>query len=185
MPAPHRSAMKLEKNDEYDIKKSMEKIGPLYPVLKDTEGKIIDGIHRKQADKNWPEHIVSVSGYMTAVARIVANVQRREVTPEEKSDMLKELAEATNWTSEQIAESTGMSISWVRKYLPSEFKNQDMAKLANKKHEKKPKIDQEAREEPKNGPRKQTSSSVGCPNCRSAMVPLRVCLECGEMVKPS
>jgi hypothetical protein len=52
MTAPHRSAITTEKTDEYDIRKSMEKIGKLYPVLKSTDGKIIDGIHRKKADKN-------------------------------------------------------------------------------------------------------------------------------------
>ena len=37
------SAIKLADTEEYDIKKSMEKIGPLYPVLKSADGKIIDG----------------------------------------------------------------------------------------------------------------------------------------------
>jgi len=166
------SAIKLADTEEYDIKKSMEKIGPLYPVLKSADGKIIDGMHRKHADKNWPEYTVDVSGHMVTVARIVANVQRREVSPKEKTKMLRKLAEATHWTPEQIAENTGMSISWVRKYLPSEFKNEDMANLASKKHEK---------------TRKTVSAKElpVCPSCKSEMILVRICQECGEMMKVS
>ena len=170
MTAPHRSAKKFRKTDEYDIKKSMEKIGPLYPVLKSADGKIIDGMHRKHADKNWPEHVVNVSGHMTTVARIVANVQRREVSPREKTAMLKELAEETCWTPEQIAENTGMSISWVRKYLPSQYKDKAMADLANKKHERARKI-------------VSVKEVPICPNCKSNLVLVFVCPECGGMIE--
>jgi ribosomal protein L32 len=172
MTATRCGATKLAKNDEYDIKKSKEKIGPLYPVLKSADGQIIDGKHRKLADKDWPECTVNIKGDAVLIARIVANVQRREVSPKEKTDMLKELAEATHWTPEQIAENSGMSISWVRKYLPSEFKNGDMAKLASKKHEK---------------TRKTVSAKElpVCPSCKSEMILVRVCEECGEMMKVS
>jgi ParB-like chromosome segregation protein Spo0J len=168
MTAPHRSAIKLAYTDDYDIKKSVEKLGPLYPVLKSADGKIIDGIHRKHADKNWPEHTVNVTGDMVLVARIVANMQRREVSPKEKTDLLKELAEATHWTPEQIAENTGMSISWVRKYLPSKYKNNEMAKLAKKKHAKR---------------RKPVRPTNKCPDCGCTMIPFFICSECGCMVE--
>jgi ParB-like chromosome segregation protein Spo0J len=170
MSASHRSAIKLEKPEEYDIKKSMEKIGKLYPVLKSQDGKIIDGMHRKAADKNWPEQTVEIEGHMVLVARIVANMQRREISPKEKTGMLKELAETTHWTPEQIAENTGMSISWVRKYLPSEYKDKAMADLANKKHEK-------AREAP------SVEEVPICPNCKSNLILVYVCQECGDMIE--
>jgi len=165
MTAPHRSATKFRKTDEYDIKKSLEKIGPLYPVLKSADGKIIDGLHRKHADKNWPEHVVNVSGHMTTVARIVANVQRREVSPREKTAMLKELAEETCWTPEQIAENTGMSMSWVRKYLPGKYKDEEMAELAKKKHRK----------------RESLRPNDECPDCGCTMIHVFICSECGYM----
>ena len=169
MTATRRSAMKIEKTGEYDIKKSMEKIGQLYPVLKSKDGKIIDGMHRKHIDKNWPEHVVDVSGYMVAVARIVANVQRREVLPKEKTTMLKELADETGWTAEQIAENTGMSISWVRKYLPPKYKDGKMAGLALMKHKRtKKKVQIETRQETR------------C-KCGHPMVLMYVCLACGSM----
>jgi hypothetical protein len=168
MTAPWHSAITIEKTDEYDIRKSMEKIGHLYPVLKSKDGKIIDGIHRKHADKKWPELVVDVVGHMAAVARIVANVQRREVSPKEKTAMLKELAEETNWTPEQIAENTGMSTSWVRKYLPSKYKNKEMGELAKKKHGKR---------------RKPARPSNKCPDCGCTMIPVFICSECGCMVE--
>lgn len=170
MTAPRRSAIKIEKTVEYDLKKSMKKIGQLYPVLKSKDGKIIDGIHRKHANKNWPELVVDVSGYMTTVARIVANVQRREISPKEKTTMLKELVEETHWSPEQIAENTGMSISWVRKYLPSQYKDKVMADLADKKHEKARKI--------------VSAEEVSiCPNCKSDLILVYVCPECGNMTE--
>jgi transcriptional regulator with XRE-family HTH domain len=168
LTAPRRSAIAFKKTDEYDIEKSMEKIGPLYPVLKSADGRVIDGMHRKNVDKDWPEHVVNVTGSMALVARVIANVQRREVSPEEKSAMLKELAEETHWTPEQMAENTGMSINWVRKYLPSKYKNEQTAKLASKKHE-----------------RSRTVVSVEevpiCPECKSDLFLSHICRECGHM----
>jgi len=172
MTATRRSATKLENPQDYDLKRSVESIGRLYPVLTDPKGRIIDGMHRLSVDKNWPKHVVnSVSDERSfLVARLVTNVQRREVQPEEKKKMLKELAEETKWTPEEIAKHTGMSVSWVRKYLPSEFKNGQMAGLAIKKHKK---------------PRKKISTQELpiCSTCKSTLVLFHVCLECGEMTK--
>jgi ribosomal protein L32 len=166
--ATRRSAIKLRNTEKYDIKKSALTIGKLYPVLKSADGKIIDGMHRKHVDKNWPEHIVNVSGHMATVARIVANVQRREVSPKEKTNMLRQLAEETHWTPEQIAEKTGMSISWVRKYLPYKYKNKEMGELAKKKHGKR---------------RKLVRPANKCPNCGCTLIPVFICPECDYMVK--
>jgi ParB-like chromosome segregation protein Spo0J len=165
----HHGAIVLEKPKEYDIRKSMEKIGSLYPILKSLDGKIIDGMHRKNADKNWPEVEVNIEGNQVLVARIVANMQRRKVSKEEKTDLLKELAEATHWTPEQISENTGMSISWVRKYLSSNYKNKKMAQLARKKRKK-------ARVAP-------AKEVITCPDCRSNLILVYVCPECGHMTE--
>jgi len=170
MTAPRRSAsIVLKKSDEYNIGKSMEKIGPLYPVLMSQDGRVIDGIHRLHANKNWPKHIVPITGSKVRVARIVANLQRREVPPKEKTIMLKELAQETHWTPEEISENTGMSISWVRKYLPSEFKDKNMAELASKKHKKE-----------KSKPSGRTFIGHTC-HCGTPMILMYVCPNCGDM----
>jgi ParB-like chromosome segregation protein Spo0J len=170
LTAPRRSAIVFNKTDEYDVKKSMEKIGYFYPVLRSADGRVIDGMHRKNADKNWPEHVVNITSDMILVAQIVANMQRRKISKKEKSDLLKNLAKATHWTTAQIAENTGMSLSWVRKYLPPAYKDKRMTKLANKKHEI-----------------SRTVMCVEelpiCPNCESTLVLFLVCRDCGYMAE--
>jgi hypothetical protein len=168
--ATRRGAAKLEKTEDYDLKKSKMSIGPLYPVLTDSKGRIIDGMHRLVADKDWPKYIVnSINDERSLlIARIVANVQRREVQPEEKRTMLKELADETNWTPDQIAEHTGMSANWVRKYLDKEHKNARMSKLASRKHEM-----------IKTG--KNPEKSEHTCRCGARMKLVYCCPSCGEM----
>jgi len=60
------------------------------------------------------------------IARLVANVQRREMTKEEKTLLLTEIAEATKWTPMEIANATGMSYTWIMKYLPDKYKDPEM-----------------------------------------------------------
>jgi len=172
MVATRRSATKLEKPKDYNLKKSKESIGPLYPVLTDSKGRIIDGMHRLAADKDWPKlSIDSISDKRSfLIARIVTNVQRRHVQPEEKRKMLKELADETNWTADEIAGNTGMSANWVRKYLDQEHKNIKMSKLASRKHEL-TKAEKELK----------TPAGHSCRKCGSHMELLYCCLDCGEM----
>lgn len=171
--ATRRGATKLEKPEDYDLKKSKESIGPLYPILTDSKGRIIDGMHRLAADKAWPKFKVdSIKDKKSLlIARVVTNVQRREVQPEEKRKMLKELADETKWTPDQIAEHTGMSANWVRKYLDTKHKNTKMSKLASRKHEL-----TKAEKNPE-------KSEHTCQKCGSCMELLYCCPDCGEMEK--
>lgn len=111
-------------SEEYDIKKSIEKIGHLYPVLKDKHGNVIDGDHRLIEDPEWPtktlEHIDNP--VQLVIARLIANICRRDVPSEEKTKWVKQIAELTGWTPKQIAENLPVSYSWVMKYIPDEFK---------------------------------------------------------------
>lgn len=159
-----KKSIALRRPADYNLKSSKEVVGPLVPVLKDKNGRLIDGLHRLHADKDWPTRTIAISGVKSDIARIVINVQRRQVPPKEKTKMLKDLAKKTGWSPEQIAEKTGMSVSWVRKYLPSKYKNKEMAKLAKKKHRERKK-----------------SSRPKCPNCESVVIPIFVCTECGYM----
>jgi len=162
LTAPHRSAIKLQKTEDYDLKKSYNSIGQLCPVLKDAKGRIFDGMHRKEADKNWPEYEVKrINDEKTfLIAKIVANNQRRKVSSQEKRQMLNELAQETKWSVDEIAEHTGFSASWVRKYLSQEFKNAEMSALAS---------------------RKPKSSKHLCPKCGSPMHQMYFCSDCSEM----
>jgi len=57
-----------------------------------------------------------------AIARLIANVCRRTVSAEEKTEWLRQIAELTGWTPRQIAENLPVSYTWVMKYLPDEYK---------------------------------------------------------------
>jgi hypothetical protein len=83
MNATRRSAIRLKKAKDYDLRKSEEKIGSLYPVLMDADGRVIDGMHRLSVDKNRPKKVLPIHGADSLIAQIMANVQRRKVPPEE------------------------------------------------------------------------------------------------------
>jgi len=107
-------------------------VGRLYPVLLDRHGNIIDGMHRLKADKNWPK--IRLENIQTEeqrlIARLIANVCRRHVPAKEKTQILARLAEIyqkegvePGKIAYKIAEKTGMSYTWVMKYLPDKFKD--------------------------------------------------------------
>jgi predicted DNA-binding ribbon-helix-helix protein len=114
------------------LKLSSKRVGRLYPIILDAHGNIVDGLHRLEADPNWPKirlsHIASDKDRL--VARLIANVCRRNVSAEEKSQMLEELGEVYVKAgvkpgaelARKISEETGMSFRWVMKYLPDKFK---------------------------------------------------------------
>lgn len=109
-----------------EIRKTFEKYGPLYPVLVDKNGNIIDGFTRKKVDPNWPE--IKLEWVDNEIDRlkigIIANFHRREITAEEISKKLAKLKELTGWNVKQIAENLGVSKQWVYQYLPQKYKDQ-------------------------------------------------------------
>ena len=97
----------MSEDKKYDVAKSTEQVGALYPVIVDAENKIIDGFHRLSLDPNWPvfklPHIQTKEQFL--MARIIANIHRREVTAQEKSRWLSKLAAETGWTPKEIADA--------------------------------------------------------------------------------
>jgi len=117
----------------YDLAKSRRSVGPLYPILLDAHGRIIDGLHRREADANWPsvmlEHIKTERERL--VARIVANTCRRDVSLEERGAQIQELAKLLAQEGvkreqmvSKIAELTGLTDRYIRMLLPEEFKRE-------------------------------------------------------------
>ncbi|MEM3550937.1 MAG: ParB/RepB/Spo0J family partition protein [Candidatus Bathyarchaeia archaeon] len=114
------------------LRSSGRHFGRLYPVLLDKHGNVIDGLHRLEADPNWPrirlDHITSSEDRL--VARLIANVCRRKVSAVEKSQMLEELGKLYIKAgvkpgaelARKISGATGMSFRWVMKYLPDKLK---------------------------------------------------------------
>ena len=115
-----------------ELKVSSERIGQLYPILVDYHGNIIDGEHRFRANNKWKkvklEHIKTEKDGL--IARIVSNTIRRNVSREEKRNLLGGLGEIylregiePGKIAYAIARETGMSYRWVMKYLPNRFKD--------------------------------------------------------------
>lgn len=124
-------------SEEYDLYKSEKKIGQLYPVLLDKEGKIIDGLHRLNIDSQWRtetlEHIDTQEKFLKA--RIISNLHRRTVPSSEIRAWLNELAEIAltehniepGKISTWIAEETGYVARHVRSYLDEKYKEMKFA----------------------------------------------------------
>jgi hypothetical protein len=129
-------------SEEYDLKKSENKIGQLYPVLVTKDGKIIDGFHRKDADPNWKTMVVPEidDEEKLLAARLIANFHRRQVSKEEKEEWINGLAQIykaqglgvssikgdgiQNEIKQKIMEVTGLSESTVSRHLANEFKSE-------------------------------------------------------------
>ena len=120
-----------EEHEVSDLKHSSKIVGKLYPVLLDADGNIIDGQHRLAADSNWPAVRLSRirSEREHLLARLISNVCRRTVSPKEKKEMLGRLGAIflkeggkPGELAYRLAEETGMSYTWVMKYLPDKYK---------------------------------------------------------------
>jgi hypothetical protein len=75
---------------EYDLKKSIEGLGKLNPILKDAHGNIIDGFHRQEVDPNWNAITIGEidNPAKLELARLATNFCRRHMTSEEIRDKL-------------------------------------------------------------------------------------------------
>lgn len=115
-----------------ELKYSSKRIGQLYPILIDYYGNVIDGEHRFGVDEKWKRmrlgHIRTEKDRL--IARIASNIVRRSVSSKEKKELLGKLGEiylnegiAPGKIAYTVAEETGMSYTWVMKYLPYRFKD--------------------------------------------------------------
>lgn len=105
------------------LRKSKAAFRWLYPVLRAKDGSVVDGDHRLAADPSWKSITIAEvdSEEKKALARIACNFVRREVSAEEKSEMLGALARL-GWGVKKIAEETGLALRTLYKYLPAEAK---------------------------------------------------------------
>lgn len=118
-------------SEQYDLKKSEEGIGQLYPILEAKDGEIIDGFHREEVNKNWKrvrlENIDTEEKKL--VARLVANFHRRIVPYEEKKRGINGLAEILSKQdiggipiSQKLCVITGIPTDTIREYLEVKYK---------------------------------------------------------------
>lgn len=78
-----------------DLQSSEKAVGQLYPVLRDAEGKVIDGWHRLDANPNWKS--VVLKDVKTEEDRLIVsahvNLGRRDISVNEKRNIVNDLAE--------------------------------------------------------------------------------------------
>ena len=107
-----------------ELRKSKDVVGQIFPVIKDQNGKILDGFHRKRIDPDWKEIVVNVKDDMEALLiRVHSNVLRRRVDEKEKLEWVKDARsilqkKGLKGTQEEIAKALGMSTGWVSNYDP-------------------------------------------------------------------
>lgn len=104
------------------LRESAEKIGQIYPVIKDAKGNILDGYHRKRIDPNWKEIILPIEDELESLqVRIHLNNLRRTIPVEEKKRWIKlarQILQKRGFkgTQKEIANALGMTRQWVTKY---------------------------------------------------------------------
>ena len=83
------------KNRLKDLRKSTRAVGQLYPVLRDSSGKVIDGFHRLDVDPDWKsitlENVENEEGRL--IVSVHANILRRGISRKEKMKKINDLAE--------------------------------------------------------------------------------------------
>lgn len=112
---------------------TLEKIGKLTPILLDAHGNIIDGFHRVKKDPKWKDYSVTCGQIddptKLALARLASNVCRRIVSSDEIQDAIRKLHKTKGWTPKQLAEMTGMGLTWAYAHWPNDIKDKTMQAL--------------------------------------------------------
>ncbi len=94
----------------YELSKG--RVGPIDPIIRDSEGKIVDGFHRFEANPDWP--MVQRDDIDTPrkhfAVRIARNSMRRVVPPEETANSVKRLME-------EIIEEEGPGVNVVKEIV--------------------------------------------------------------------
>jgi len=122
-----------EGSDLTELTRSIEKIGVIEPIIvrKKANGKyeLVGGGRRVSASKcaGLKEILAIVrelSDEEAFVFQVSENLQRIDLTDEEKTKLVVFCAEKYKWKPKEIAQKISMSADWVYKYLPSQYKDQ-------------------------------------------------------------
>jgi len=148
---PFKDVLPPLTTEEFDaLKADIKKNGVKHPIVVDQDGNIIDGHHRYRIDKNAPVIIVDIPEEERPAATIRFNMQRRNLSHEQKQEVREqqkkiagELREA-GYSQKAIAGVLGVSREWVREY--GNITNGTNANSYKPEHDCRVKIPKEARE---------------------------------------
>jgi ParB/RepB/Spo0J family partition protein len=133
---PFQCRLIAEDPDLLELTESVKTYGVLEPVLvrpkPDGLYEIVAGERRVRAAVKArlievPVNIKSLTDEEAFVVQLTENLQRKDLSEEEKSRALGELARRTGWNAQQIADKLKMSERWVYKYLPQKLKDEEKA----------------------------------------------------------
>ena len=124
---------------DYNLKKSQKVVGQLYPVLLSKDGKVIDGKHRLEQEKDWrvEEHSEIDTEYKYFCARLISNFNRRRMNADEIAIYVNKMAEILwqeglrarpekNSIAQKITDDVGWkSSTTVHVYLDDKYKAKD------------------------------------------------------------
>ena len=160
---------------------SIKQYGILEPILvRQKPGalfEVVAGERRLAAAKKAgltriPAIVKDVTDEEALVLQLTENLQRKDLTEEEKSGALAELARRTGWSAQQIADHLKMSERWVYKDLPGEFKKVEPEQLAKGREESQESIDSarralssESQDTPQGILTKEKPKTVSCARC--------------------
>jgi ParB/RepB/Spo0J family partition protein len=114
-----------------ELTESIKAMGVLQPILVRPKPnglyEIVYGQRRARAAEKAglvevPVTIRFLSDEEAFTLQLTENLQRKDLSEEEKARALGELAKRTGWNAQQIADKLKMSYAWVCRYLPEEFK---------------------------------------------------------------
>jgi len=118
-----------------DLKKSLKVVGQIYPILRDSKGRVIDGFHRLGLNSNWKS--ITLENVETEEDRLIvsahANLARRHISKKERVAIINNLAEIyykkglrPDHREKRLIESGGR---WNKPYEQTVIVNQILDKL--------------------------------------------------------
>lgn len=180
---PFQSRLAVDQAEIDELAATIKQYGVLEPILvrpKDAGHFEIVGGHRRleAAKKAGLTQIGAVirplSDEDALLCHFIENIQRKDLTEEEKTRFLGELAKRTKWTAQQLAEKLGMSYTWVTKYLPDVFKDKEMAERGKAGGEVKAEEADKSKEEvdkslaTRRVAEEQTAQTIECALCHNS-----------------
>jgi len=126
--------------DVESLRKSVQQVGKLYPRLVNQDGKVLDGNHRADVDKDWEVKVIPTENrFKELLVRAHAH-HRRRVPQEETRALIEEMAEALEKDglpkteiATKLIEALPYSENYTRSLIPDIYKNLAMSQLAEQK----------------------------------------------------
>lgn len=133
----NRNVRKLNVEEELEhLKKSINKLGLLNPIILDEKGEVIVGQRRLKALQQLGKDIVVVENIPKGtplaikldnmeneekvIASLVENIMRKDLTLEDIKETLQYLLKRYG-SIERIAEVTGINVEWIKGWLKTEI----------------------------------------------------------------